>query len=467
MNILLVQHSRENTEAYPLGLGYVAAVLCEAGHQVHFLDLALEKDDGFTTLSQLIREKCIQALGFTVITPQYNELVTLVEKIKPGLQEVPIVVGGPHASALPEEVLRDGIADVVVMSEGETIAPKVFRTLEEGGDLSSVPGIAFLDSEREFIKTDHCEYISDLDTIPYPPWHIFHPEKYGGLIRGKKTSILLTSRGCPYRCIHCYRGPSGGSRHRIRSIENILEEIRRLYKNHSIRAFGFRDDIFTLDMDRTREFCDTLYSQRFKILWSCQTRVDRIDLDLLNKMKRSGCVCIDFGVESGSEDIQKKLRKKETKEQARSAFKYCREVGISTRAFFMIGTPWETSQTIEETISFAQELNASITQFFLATPYPGTELREEFVKAGWSIPDDYTKYRHFIEPQNFVDSSEDSSKKNTREFFASECRRATRQIIFSQIRDIWHYPELLQAYLRMYSLREFGSLVGRRLKRVV
>ena len=396
------------------------------------------------------------------MTPQYDECLNLVKKARPRLErKIPIIIGGPHPSALPEEVLRDGAADIVVISEGEEIAPDLFHALEDGGDLNSILGIAFLDSEGNFVQTSPGQQVADLDTIPYPAWDILKPQRYRGRLRGLRWATVLTSRGCPYRCVNCYRGPTGGPRYRKRSIDNILEELNILYHEYGIRAFGFRDDIFTLDMDHSRELCDALLTQKMRIFWNCETRVDCVDRDLLKRMKRAGCICIEFGVESGNDVILKKLRKRISKDQARQAFRYCHEVGIPSRAFFMIGTPWETQESVDETISFAKELRASISTFFVATPYPGTELRREFIKAHWRVPESYADYRQWA--SYFTAGPGEDVSTNPQGFFVSECRRAKKEIILSHLRDFWHYPELMRAYLRMYTFGELCVRVPRQL----
>jgi radical SAM superfamily enzyme YgiQ (UPF0313 family) len=465
MRILLVQHSIENSDGCPLGLGYVAAVLREKGHTVAFLDLSLENGDGANTLTDCAKRHRAQALGFTAMTPQYNECLDLVKKVRPRLDRIPIVMGGAHPSALPDEVLKDGAADIVVISEGEEIAPDLFRTLEEGGDLNSVPGIAFLDSDGNFVQTSPGSQVADLDTIPHPAWDLLQPQRYRGELRGLRRATILTSRGCPYRCVNCYRGPTSGLRYRKRSIHNILEELNLLYREHGIRAFAFRDDIFTLDMEHSRELCDALLAQKMKIFWTCGTRVDCVDRELLKRMKRAGCICVDFGVESGNDEILKKLRKRISKDQARQAFRYCHEVGMPTRAFFMIGTPWETRASVDETISFAKELRASKSTFFVATPYPGSELREAFIKAGWRVPDNYADYRHWI--GDFTAKRGEDPSTNPREFFMPECRRAAKETILSRLRDYRHYPELMRDYLRMHSIGELCVRVPRELDRIL
>jgi radical SAM superfamily enzyme YgiQ (UPF0313 family) len=246
-----------------------------------------------------------------------------------------------------------------------------------------------------------------------------------------------------------------------------LEEIRRLQGDYGIGAFEFRDDIFTLNMDRARELCDAMVAERIRIIWDCETRVDRVDLDLLRRMKRAGCVRVDFGVESGSEESLERIGKKFTKDEARKAFAYCHEVGLPTRAFFMLGMPWDTPQTVAETVAFAKELRPTMSMFFLAMPYPGTRLRSEFAKAGWPVPDNYDDYRHWIEGGGYELAERPNGRQDPLRRFARECRRATKEIIKAQIRDVRHYPELLRAYHRRYSAAETGIRVFQRLKQLL
>jgi radical SAM superfamily enzyme YgiQ (UPF0313 family) len=211
-------------------------------------------------------------------------------------------------------------------------------------------------------------------------------------------------------------------------------------------------------MDHSREFCDALHAEKLKIFWNCETRVDKIDRDLLNRMKRAGCVRVDFGVESGNEEILKKIRKGFTKEKVRQAFRYCHEIKMPVQAYFILGTPWETPATIQESISFAKELRPTITAFFLATPYPGSELRKEFVNVGWRVPDNYDNYRHATVLTPSKNQSVGDVNSGPQKFFAQECRRATKEIILTQLTDVGNYPQLLRSYMRMYSLREFVIL---------
>ncbi|MCK4413990.1 MAG: cobalamin-dependent protein [Candidatus Eisenbacteria sp.] len=465
MRVLLVQHASENTEAYPLGLGIVAAALLEAGHEVDFIDLALAPGDPLAMLAERAGGGEVEALGFTLLTPQYGEFLHLAHRFRSLRPGIPIVAGGPHAQALPEETLRDKGADVAVLAEGERVAPRLFEALARGSGLEEVEGIAFLEPEGTFRMTAPAPQVADLEAVPYPPWELIRPDRYPGRYHGQRYANVLTSRGCPYRCVYCHRGPTGGRRVRMRSIAHVLGEVRRLHRDFGIGAFGFRDDIFTFDRARTWALCDALLAEPGRIYWNCETRVDRVDRELLAQMRRAGCICVDFGIESGSDEILRRLRKQATVAQARAALRYCREVGMPTRAFYLIGTPWETPQTLEETITFAKETKATMSFFFLATPYPGTELREAFLEAGWPIPDDYARYRHHVEGRDFEWGAPADGDKNPQRFFAAECRRATRAVVRAQLADIPGYPALLRAYFTRFTLGEFGARVRERLRR--
>ena len=462
MRVLLVQHSAANTDSYPLGLAVVAAVLQDAGHAVAFLDLALEKGDPVEILVRTAERERVEALGFTLMTPQYEEYLALAAGFRPRLPSVRVIAGGPHTSAVPEETLREGAVDIAVTAEAESMAAQLFEALEKGTDLAAVPGIAYLDAAGRCQRTPDPALISDLDATPPVPLELFRPDRYRGTLRGRRMANVQASRGCPFRCLYCLRGPASGRRFRPRRLDAVLGEIRRLHDDYGIRALSFVDDIFTFDMERTARLCEMLRAEPYRLPWMCETRADRVDDALLAGMKRAGCVSIDFGVESGSEMILERLRKRISKDTLRRAFRGCRRAGIATRAFFMLGTPWETDETVEETIAFARELRPTVSVFFLAMPYPGTELREAFLAAGWPVPTRYGDYGHYVEASGFrsADRADDPPNPHTR--FVRACKHATRQAVWAQLSRPQYYPEVISGYLTRYSPGEFASRVARR-----
>ncbi len=471
MRVLLVQHAAMNTESYPLGLSIVAAILQATGHEVRFLDLALRKGDSVEHLVATAEEARAEALGFTLMTPQYGEYLRMAARFRPRLSGMPVIAGGPHVAAVPEETLREGAIDIAATGEAEAIAAPLFAALGSKADLASVPGIVYRDAGGTFHRTQDPDLVSDLDHGPPIPWELFHPDRYRGRLRGLRQANILASRGCPFHCLYCRRGPASGRRFRPRAIDAIVSEIRHLQERYGIRGFAFVDDIFTFDMERAAQLCQALAALPRPIRWICETRADRVDGALLAAMKRAGCVSVDFGVESGSEEILLRLRKRISKDAVRRAFAHCRRIGLPTRGFFMLGTPWENEETIAETIAFARELRPTTSLFFLAMPYPGTELRDAFVEAGWPLPRSYDDYLHWVEGRGFrAQAATDRGRRgghpvaggngpDPRAYFAAACRRATRAVVWSQISRPQYYPELLSAYLTRYSLKELAGRV--------
>ena len=184
--------------------------------------------------------------------------------------------------------------------------------------------------------------------------------------------ILFATRGCPGRCTYCYRTFRGIVRKR--SARSIINEIKILQRDYGIREVAFYDDTFTLFRDVVKEFCDIINREKIDITWSCFTRVDRVDEELLETMKKAGCHLILFGVESADEQILKNIKKMISLGQVQEVVRLARKIGIETRASFMFGNQGETENTIKKTIDFAIKLDPDEVQFNIATPYPGTEL---------------------------------------------------------------------------------------------
>jgi len=312
------------------------------------------------------------------------------------------VAGGPHASADSENVLRDNLVNIVVRCEGELVVPELFYALEHEGNLSHIKGIAYLDKTGNYVQTENADYMKDLDGLPQIPYDLFNVRRYRGQIHGHPSVNIQSSRGCPYKCVFCYRGPSSGQKVRFKSVQNVFHEICMLYDKYGFRAFNFHDDIFTLRRSRILELCEMIITSDREIYWTCETRVDYLDYELLSYMKKAGCVQIQVGVESGSQQIIDNLQKNITKEQAKEAFANCQRLHILTEAYFMFGTPWDTAETIRETIEFAKELKSTNSIFFAATPYPGTRLREIFIENGMNVPKDHREYVNMYGIVGFV-----------------------------------------------------------------
>jgi len=371
----------------------VAAVLEKNGYLVKILDLPVS---GFSenSLSTIIRQEKPDVVGVTAMTPTINSAVGIVEKVKECDSNITVVLGGAHATILPEETLKSiPEIDVIVRGEGEQTTLELVKVLEKNPDsLNQVLGITC--RERGSVRSNPLgPPVSDLDTLPFPAFHLLPIGKYRlHPPFGRQTPVMpiITSRGCPYRCVFCSKAVFG-KKYRSNSPIYIVNEILFLMENFGVKEVKFYDDVFTLDRKRIVALCMQLKERGVDIPWSCETRVNLVDSELLKVMKDTGCYMIDYGVESGNQRVLDSLKKDITLEQTIKAFELTRKAGIEIVAYFMIGSPQETSETIQETVEFAKKLDPDFVQFSITTPYPATELYSLALEDG-QVPEKWDEY---------------------------------------------------------------------------
>ena len=373
----------------PLGLLYIAATLLKDNHEVYILDYLIEN---FTEehLAGFIKDKKIELVGISVVTPLANQAKTVSEIIRKNFPEIKIIMGGPHPTLLPEETLKNCPAvDFLTLGEGELRLPKLIASLNEN-NFNSLDGLAFR-QENEIVINPVAEYIEDLDRLPFPARHLVDLEKYSRKMASRHfpATTMFTTRGCPFHCIYCSK-PISGKMFRKRSPENVIKEIELLKRDFGIKEIIFYDDTITFDRERIWKICQLLIEKRLNIKWKCETRVNLVDKELLQKMKEAGCYMIAFGIESGSQRVLDILRKGITLQQIENAVGWANSASISVLGYFMLGIPGETEEEIEATIKLAKRLNIDYAQFSIATAFPGTELYEIAKKAG-KIDTDWSK----------------------------------------------------------------------------
>lgn len=363
----------------PLGLCYISAYVKNQGGKSEVLDAnVLNLDDH--QLLQLIKEKAPRIIGFTATTPLITEVGRLSALIKKQYGDLIIIVGGPHVTVLPELTLKQNHdIDIVVRGEGEKTTFELIDHLKKSSqiDYSQIKGITYRDSIGQIVSSASQEILADLNSLPLPdrsdlPNHKYHPSiKW---FNRTPFATVMTSRGCPNDCIFCASKFILGRTVRFRSPENVLEELEQLVKNYGVKEIMFYDDTFTIDKDRIYKLCDLMITSKLNITWGCLSRVDRIDKDLLFKMRQAGCHIMCYGVESGSEEMLKAIRKNINLKQVKEAILATRQVGIDCSASFVFGVPGETADTMKKTIDFALEIDPLFAQFYRVVPYPGTDL---------------------------------------------------------------------------------------------
>ncbi|HNT34578.1 MAG TPA: radical SAM protein, partial [bacterium] len=292
-------------------------------------------------------------------------------------KETVVILGGHHASSLPESFLRETPdVDYIVHGEGELTLAELVERIDGGQDVSDVQGIAYRRGDS-VVVTPRRELIADLDALPLPARNKLDLNKYiprsgtGNYLQLPTTGIMA-SRGCPYQCHFCSKGV-WGTTIRFRSVESVIEEIQVCMKDYGIRDFRFYDDALTLPKWELSRFCETLIRLNLGITWNCYSRVNHINEEKLRLMKRAGCYHVKYGLEFGTEKALKLANKAATLEQARTAVALTKKVGLECKGNFMLGIPGETLEDCQTTISFAIELSPDLASFYPFDLIPGSE----------------------------------------------------------------------------------------------
>lgn len=367
---------------HPVGLCWLAACLRDAGFEPQIIDYEIEPYDP-VALSQLIRAARPLAAGFTAMTPVIEQAAAMAAVVKQTDPETHTLAGGAHASALPARTLKEfADFDVVVTGDGEERVVAVCRAAADGAlHDAAIPGCAIRGGGGIRDHTAAPAPPLDLDTLPLPARDLLRLDRYRGAstpgipAATHRATELFTSRGCPGRCIFCGSERMFGRQVRFRSVDHIMAEVHDCITRHKFNHFTIDDDTFTLKKNRVLEFCERMAAE--SATFDCDTRVDHIDRDMLHALARAGCVKIAYGVETGSPRILESIGKGITIEQIRRAFRLTREAGIMSCAFLMVGShPEETARDIEQTWRLVRDIDPDLISVMIATPYPGTKLRE-------------------------------------------------------------------------------------------
>ncbi|MFH1403148.1 MAG: radical SAM protein [Candidatus Altiarchaeota archaeon] len=355
----------------PLGLLYVASTLLREGHEVGVFDMPTEGAGHGELEARLERDKP-DVVGFTVMSFTLIDVMIASKTVKEYDSRIKVVWGGPHVNIYPEESARLPDVDYIALGEGELTMPRLLDGMGDTRRLQESAGIVFKKDGR-VVNTGNPWFINNLDGIPFPARRLTPYKKYSSLL-AKRSPIttMITSRGCPDKCLFCDR-PHLGKMFRARSARNVVDEMQECF-DMGVREFLIYDDTFTIDRQRVLEICGEIRERGLDIGWDVRARVNTVDKEMLKTMREAGCERIHFGVEAGNEEILRILRKGITREQAVSAFKDARDAGMETLAYFMIGSPRETRDTIKESIEFAKQLKPDYVHFSVTTPFPGTDL---------------------------------------------------------------------------------------------
>ena len=369
----------------PIGLALLAAVLEREGYQATILDanaLGLQPKD----VPPLVTDADI--IGLTAMTPTVGAAISIAHHLKHANPRLTIILGGVHATLLPEKTLAKAPEiDIIVRGEGEDTIVELLRALESEQPLDNISGVSYR-ANGNVINTAASPKTIDIESLPFLAYHLLPVNRYKphpphGL--ASPFAAVVTSRGCPYHCAYCSK-PIFGSKFRAQSPQRVVAEVAYIKEKFGAKEIAFYDDVFSLDKKRAYDIAEGIIKQGLKIHWTCETRVNLVDRELLRHIKQAGCYAIAYGIESASPEILDILDKGVTPEQAESAVHMSREAGLQTIGYFMLGSPGETPETIRQTIRFARKLRVDFAQFSVTTPFPGTALADLLDNKGEDIP---------------------------------------------------------------------------------
>ncbi len=347
----------------PTDLMYLAAISEREGLEAKIKDYSQSGN-----LEQDLREFKPDYLVVNIATPSLENDLDAIRKAKEINPEIITIAKGAAFLTLGEKILaKHEFLDFGILGEAEETLNEILEEQEK----TRILGIYY--KENGNVKfTGNRAFIEDLDSLPFPARHLVDNSIYRRPDNNKVQATIKVERGCPFHCFFCLATPVSGAKVRRRSVENIVAEIRECVEKYNIRNFLFWSDIFNLDKKWTMDLCQAIIDSGLKITWSANTRADTADLEMAKMMYKSGCRLVSIGVESGSQEMLEKMGKKITLNDVRRTVKVFKQAKIRIYNYFVIGLPWETEETVEETIKFAIELNSDFISFYTATPLPGS-----------------------------------------------------------------------------------------------
>ncbi len=365
----------------PISLPTIAGLLRSKGFKIKLIDCMAEELNSESTIKEIEKFKPkLIILNFSTATYPGDKSFTL--KLKKRMPKVHLTAIGVHVSALPKETLIETALDSIIRREPEMTALDLAQKIKKKMKLREVKGLSYRGNPL-FINNPAREFINNLDQLPFPTRDLLKNERYKMPIYNRPYTLVITSRGCPNNCSFCTAGIYYGSKIRMRSPENVLDEIEEIIKVYKIKDIAMWADTFTFNRNYVLKICQGIKERGLKFRWMANARTDRVDLKMLKTMRESGCQIISFGVESGVQRILNHVGKNITLNQTRRAFKWTKKAGIESAAHIIFGLPGETKETIKKTMKFVKEINPDYVQFYSATPFPGTRFYQEASQKGW------------------------------------------------------------------------------------
>ncbi len=450
--LFIVPPTKSLTVSPPIGMLYLATILNNNGIHTRIID-CLKDNISWNELYKIVVDYSPHNIGLSTLTCRMSGIKKFITEIRGILPNARIIIGGPHASALPQETFIELNPDILVTGEAENVICRIINTINQKDftNLNSIPGIVFRDSAGNIVLTPGQNHVEDLNALPIPDWSLLPPNEYPKkpanlFYKAFPIGSIITSRGCKYNCPFCAIKIVFGKRIRFRSTQHVLEEIKILTGKHQVKEVHFLDDNFASKKEHAYNICQRIIDQRIKIFWKVPSGLNITDLDddLIEIFKKSGCYQLGFGIESLDKDVLKKNRKEIDLGKAIDTVKKIRKAGIESYGYFIIGLPGETRESIRNTFKILPKLQFDYYHFSIFTPTPGSDYFYNF-----DIKNDNWSTYHFTQGTN----------KSYCSLTYKELKHYYRKAILVSALNIRTFSKIIH-YIRFDQVRYFIELLS-------
>ena len=441
-----------------LGLGYLAAVLEKNSHQVKIYDCTL--GTSHAELCKILKDsEKPDIVGITATTPTFESAQTVAVNVRRIFKDSLIVIGGVHVTSQPEDTMKGDLFDVGVIGEGEyTLLDLVEKFKEQrSACFKKIQGLVYKDDSGNVVINENRPLIQNLDDLPFPARHLLPPlSAYRPTPASYKrlpVGVLMSSRGCPYHCAFCDRSVFG-TQYRMRSVDNILDEMEELIHKYGAREIRFFDDTITVKKKKVFELVDKMKERKINVPWTAQSRVDAITPEILMKLKEGGCWQLLIGIESADDRMLKIMNKGITVSQTSQAVKLMNKYKMGIRADFLVGVPGETKESLQKSLNFILTHDLDYVYFNKFVPFPGIELTKLLEQKGFKF--DLTKGSSILDIQSsFIYTPEDLTEEDFRYFLENVHKKfyLRPSYILKRLKNIKTFDQFLGHVKGFFAIR--------------
>ena len=396
----------------PISLAMAGAVLEKDGHDVRIIDCPASSIS-FEALEPEMRQFNPRLVIWSTGTPSIAGDLAFAEAVKKILPAGTTAVFGTHVTVLDRQCLQATPAlDCIIRNEPELTASELAQAIASQKDFSAIAGLTWRNTAGAIIANPARPFIDNLDSLPYPAWHLLDHQKYVLPLKGRPFLIIVPQRGCPFNCTFCTGQTFYGKKLRVRATENVIAELKYDMERFGVRDFFVWAETFVIDRQHVAELCQAILDAGLRISWTCNSRIDIVDADLLKLMKRAGCWMISYGIESADQKVLDAVRKGTRVEQAARAVGLARAAGLKTAGHFIFGLPGDSEEAMKKTLRLSRSLKLDVAQFYSAVPFPGCNLYDEALEKGWIEPGDFVSFSQSSSVMRMPGLSPDTVDRN-------------------------------------------------------